>query len=101
MALGVFAHVNLDQSLFVAEYLLREHAGEESLADACRAEEKEGSDGAARVAQAGAGAAQGAGEGADGLVLAHDGGGKLLLQVQKPGHFVPAHARDGDAGGSG
>ena len=98
VALGVFGHVDLDERLLVAEDLRGERAREERLADAGRTEEEERADGAARIAEARARAAEGAGEGRNGLVLADDGGGELLLEVEEACGLVLAHPADGDAG---
>src|SRR5579864_7948745 len=65
-------HIEADQGLFGAEHELRQGARDFSLADAGRSEEQERADGTVWILQAGTRAADGAGQGADRLVLRDD-----------------------------
>ena len=49
--LGILAHVEADEGIFLSEHLLGEALGEIGLAYACRAEEEERTDRSARVSQ--------------------------------------------------
>src|ERR1700680_939910 len=76
-------HVEADQSLFGAEHELRQSARDFGFADARGAQEQEGSDGAVRILQTGARTADGAGQGADRLVLRDDALVQLFLDAQQ------------------
>ena len=96
--LHVLRHVDLDDRVGLAEHPLGEGAGEERLADAGGPEEEEGADGAARVLEVGAGAAEGAGHDLAGLVLADDRGLEVALEVEELLGLLALHAGEGDAG---
>jgi len=70
--LAVLAHVDAHQRIFVIEHEPGQRLGQLGLAHAGRAEEDERADRAARVLEAGAGAADGVGDGADRRLLADD-----------------------------
>ncbi len=69
MLLHEFRHIEADQRFLAAEHELRQGASDFGLADAGGTEEQERTDGPVRALQAGAAAANGAGQRADGFVL--------------------------------
>jgi hypothetical protein len=76
-------HVDLDHGVAVVEQLLGQDAGELGLTDAGGSQEDEATDGAALVGDAGAGAADGAGDGFDGFVLADDAALEGLFELEQ------------------
>ena len=96
--LHVLRHVDADHRLLRVEHELRQRAGELGLADAGRAEEEERADRALGVRQAGARAAQRAGDGLDGLVLADDALVQALLHVDELLDLALEHPADRDPG---
>src|ERR1019366_5097485 len=76
-------HVEADEGFFSAEHKLRQSARDFDLADARGAQEQERADGAVGILQAGAGTADGARQGADGLVLRDDALVQLFLDAQQ------------------
>ena len=97
MLLAEFAHVELNHVVLAIEHELGELAGEVGLAGAGGADEEEHADGAARVLEAGAGAADGAGDGGDGFVLADDAAAEGLFHLEEAGALFARDAGDGDA----
>ena len=83
MFLHVFAHVERDQRVFVAEQEFRQGFGQLRLADAGRAQEDERAARTLRVFQAGAGAADALAHGLDGVFLADDALVELGLHVEE------------------
>ncbi len=98
VALHELAHVDLDERILAAEHELGERLGQLRLAHAGGAEEDERADGALGVLEAGAGAANGLGDGVDGLVLADDTLVQRVLHLQQPLGLLLGDARDRDAG---
>jgi hypothetical protein len=96
--LHVLRHVDADERLLVREQEAREGPGQLGLADARGAAEDERADWPARILEAGAGAADRAGDGVDGLVLAHHRLVHLLLHAEQPLGFRLLQPRDRDAG---
>ena len=90
--LHVLAHVDAHHRLLVVEQELGERPGELGLADAGGPEEHERADRPVGVGQAGAAAADGVGDGGDGVVLADDPLVELLLEVDELGHLAPPSA---------
>src|SRR5258708_15593803 len=78
-----FGHVDLDDRVLRTKHLRGELLGQLGLADAGRAHEHERADGAARILEVGARAAQGAGDGDGGRVLADDGLLQLALECEQ------------------
>ncbi len=76
-------------------------AGEVGLAGAGGADEEEDADWAARVLEAGAGAANGAGDGLHGFVLADDAAAEVLFHLEQAGALFAGDAGDGNAGPHG
>ena len=98
MLLHVFGHVEAHDLAVAVEELLRERLRQLRLADAGRAEEEERADGAVLVLDAGAGAQDGVGDVAHGLVLADDAAVQLVREAQQLLALALDEARDGDAG---
>ncbi len=98
MLLAVLAHVDAHQGVLVVEHELGQRLGQLGLAHAGGAEEDERADRAARVLQAGAGPADGVGDGVDGLVLADDALVQALLHLQQLVRLGLHHLVDRDAG---
>src|SRR4051812_13594894 len=96
--LGVLGHVQLDQRVLAAEEELGERLGELGLADAGGAGEDERATGAARVLQAGTGAANGLGQRLDGVVHADDPLVQLVLHVEQPAGLLLGQLEHRDAG---
>ncbi len=98
MLLHEFGHVDADEGVFGVKEEFREGFAELGFSDAGGAKEHEGADGAAWIAEAGAGAADGVGDGFDGFFLADD------TAFEKRFHFLKAfavpfeHFGDGNAG---
>ncbi|CAM5676624.1 hypothetical protein SGRIM119S_02326 [Streptomyces griseorubiginosus] len=101
MPLLVLAHVEADHVLLGVEQGRREGLGQLGLPDAGGAEEDERADGAARVADAGAGTDDGVGDELDGLVLADDPLAQDLVQAQQLLAFALLETGHGDAGPGG
>ena len=97
----VLGHVEADHGVLVVEEEFGEGAGEFGLADAGGAEKEEGADGAVGVLEAGAGAADGLGDGGEGVVLADDALAEVVLEVEEAGLLGLLKAVDGDAGAAG
>ena len=76
-------HIEADQRLLAAEHELRQGARHFGFADAGGSEEEERADGPVRALQAGARAADGAGQGADRLVLRDDALVQLFFDAQQ------------------
>src|ERR1051325_8240592 len=94
--LHVLRHVEADQMLLRAEEELGQPSRHLGLPDARGAKEDEGAHGAVRRGDAEAGAADGAGDGADGLVLAHDPAHQHLFHVDEVRRLVGFDGRDRD-----
>ena len=98
MLLHEFGHVEADQSLLGAEHELRQGARDFGLADARGSEKQERADGAVRILQAGAGAADGARQGADGLILRNDALVQFFFDAQEFLRLFLFDRGDGHAG---
>ena len=98
MPLHIFRHVEADQLDRQAAGELARHLG---LADAGRAGEQVAADRLLRLAQAGAGQLDGAGQRVDRLVLAEHHGPEVARQVEQVGAVVARHALGRDAGDLG
>src|ERR1700687_385260 len=98
MFLHEFGHVEADESFLGAEHELRRSACDFGFADARGAQEQEGADGAVGILQAGSRTANGAGQGADGLVLRYDALVPLFLDAQKLLRLFFLDRGDGHAG---
>ena len=96
--LHVFGHVEADHGLFTPEHERRERARQQGLADARGAEEDERADGPPRVLEAGARPTHGAGNGLDGLILAHDRLVQCILHVEQTLGLLFLDAGHGDTG---
>src|SRR5580700_2406649 len=96
--LHVLGHVEADHGLLVVEEELGEGAGGFGFADAGGPEEDEGADGALGVAEAGAGTADGVGDGQESFILADDALAETLFHLDELADFAFEHAGDGDAG---
>src|SRR4051794_34159618 len=96
--LGVLGHVELDQRVLAAEEELGERLGELGLTDAGGAGEDERATGAARVLQAGTGAADRLGQRLDGVVHADDALVQLVLHVEQSARLLLGQLEDRDAG---
>src|SRR6478736_5400330 len=96
--LGVLGHVELDQRVLAAEEELGERLGELGLADTGGAGEDERATGAARVLEAGTGAADRLGQRLDGVVHADDALVQLVLHVEQPAGLLLGQLEDRDAG---
>ena len=92
------AHVHLDQGVVVAEEELGESLGQLRLTHTGRAGEDEGAGRTVRVLQAGAGAADGAGDGLDCLVLADDALVQLVFHVEETAGLAFGELEHRDAG---
>ncbi len=97
--LAELAHVERDQRRLVVEQELGERLGELGLSDARGAGEDERAGGALRVLEAGALAADRAGEGRDGLLLSDDALVQRLLHEDQAAGLLLGELEDGDAGG--
>ena len=95
--LHVFAHVELDERLGVAEHLLGQGLGEERFAHARRTQERKCADGALRILQVCAGAAQRLGHGQHGVGLADDHLGEHVLDLEQARGLVLLHPFERDA----
>ncbi len=93
----VFGHVDAGEGGGVVEEELGEGAGEFCFTDAGGAEEDEGSEGAVFVLEAGAGAADGVADGAEGVGLADDVLGEMGFEVGEALEFALLETGDGDA----
>src|SRR5260370_157853 len=91
-------HVEANQRLLRTKEKFREAAGNFGLADAGGTKEEEATDGARGVFQTGAAAANSAGKGGDGLILADDALVQLGLNAQKLLLLVFLDGSHGDAG---
>ena len=94
----VLAHVDADHGLLGVEERRGQRLGELGLADARRAEEDERADRPAGVLDAGAGADDGVGHEADGLVLTDDPLVEDLVEAQQLLALALLEPADGDAG---
>lgn len=101
MPLLVLTHIEADHVLLGVEQSPGERLGQLGFPDACGPEEDERADGAARVADAGAGADDGVGDKLDGFVLADDALAQDLVEAQQFLAFALLEAGDGDAGPGG
>src|SRR5579862_7189409 len=101
MLLHELGHVEADQSLFGAEHELRQRARDFGLADASWAQEQERADGPVRILQAGAGATDSAGQGADRLVLRDDPLVQLFFDAEQLLRLFFFNRRDRDTGPAG
>ena len=88
----------LISAVLVAEQELGERLGQLGLPDAGRAEEDERAARALRVLEAGPGAADGLGDGLDGVLLADDPLVELVLHAQELLGLLLGELVDGDAG---
>ena len=84
-------------AFFVVKHHFAKGAAKLRFAHARGTQEDERADGALGVLQARAGAAKGAADGADGLVLPHDAAVQQLLHVEQPLAFVLGHLFHRDA----
>ena len=98
MFFHVFAHVEADDGFVAVKEESGEGAAQFGFADAGRAEEEEGTDGAVRVGQSGAVAADGVCYRFDGGLLADDAGTQCAFQCQQFFFFAFEHFGDRDAG---
>jgi len=94
-------HIDLDQGVLGAEEYLRQGTGEFRFAHASGAEEDKGADRPARVLQAGARAADGAGDRTDRFLLTDDAPVQFFFEAQQPGRLLLGQAGDRDAGPHG
>src|SRR6202140_451678 len=94
MALHELRHVETDDRVLVVEEEARQLASQLRLPDAGRSEEDEGADRAARVLEAGPGAADGLGDDRDGIVLADQAGMDVLLHAEQSGRLLLDEAGD-------
>ena len=90
--LHVFRHVDLNECLRVSKHELGEVACEIGFPDTRRAEEKERADGALRILEVGAGAAERLGNGDDRFVLADHAAFELVLHFQELFGLLLLHA---------
>ena len=95
--LHVLGHVELDEVALVAEEELGQRLGQLGLAHARGAQEDERAAGALGVLEAGPGAADGLGDGLDGVLLADDPLVQLLLHPEQLGRLLLGELVDGDA----
>src|SRR3984957_11707889 len=93
-----FGHIEADQSFLGAEHELRQGAGDFGFAHARGTKEQERSDRPVRVLQAGAAAADGAGQSAYGFVLRDDSLVQLFFNPQQLLSFFFLDRSDGHAG---
>src|ERR1700730_3670624 len=98
MLLHELRHIEANQRLLRTEQKFREAAGDFRLADAGGAEEEEAANGARRILESGAAAANGARQGGDGFVLADDALVQLGLDAQEFLLLVFLDGGDRDAG---
>ncbi len=94
----VLAHIDADHSLVGVEQELGQRASHLGLAHAGGTQEDERAQGPVGVLQAAAGAADGVGDGAHRIVLAHHALVQPLFHVQQLLNFTFQQPRDGDAG---
>src|SRR4051812_1481860 len=99
--LHVLGHVEADQALLVAEEELGEGLGQLGLPDAGGPQEDERTGGTLGVLQAGAGAADGLADRADGLLLPDDPLVELVLHAEELLGLLLGELVDGDAGPDG
>ena len=97
MLLGVFAHVQLDQGVLVAEQELRQRLGELGLADAGWAGEDERPARPLRILQSGPRTPDRPGQRAYGVVLADVALAQLVLHPQQSGRLLLGQLEDRDA----
>ena len=96
--LHVFAHVDLDERLGVAEHELREGLGEQRLAHARRPGEDERADRTLRILETRAAAADGLRHALDRRILADDLLVEFVFHAHEPGLILGGHPRERDAG---
>jgi len=94
----VFAHVESDDGSFVVEEEFGEGFGEFGFSDAGGSEEHERADRAVFVLEAGAGAADGVGDGGDRLMLPDDAFHEALFHFDEFFAFAFLEAGDGNSG---
>ncbi len=94
--LHVLRHVDPDHGLLGVEHELGQRAGQLRLADAGGTDEQERADRPVGVLEAGAGTAQGVGDGLHRLVLADHAIVEALLHVDELGHLALHQLRDRD-----
>ena len=99
--LHVLRHIEADERLVGAEEELGQSAGHFRFAHAGWSQEQERADGAMRRLEAGARAANSAGEGADGLLLRDDALVQLFLDAEQLLRLFFLDAGDGHAGPAG
>src|SRR5579885_3040422 len=88
----VFAHVQVNERLGVAEHLFSQGFGQQRFADAGGAQQQEGADGPARVFQIGPRTAQGLANRRHRFALADDDFLHLVFDGEQSRHFVLSHA---------
>ncbi len=98
VALHVFAHVDADHRVFVAEHHLGQGLGQLGLAHPGRAEEQEGGDRPAALAQPGAGQAHGVADRGDRFLLADHPLVQALFHLQELLALLGGQFGDRDAG---
>src|SRR5579864_8724059 len=98
MLLYVLGHVETDQRFLAPEQEFREAPRDFRLANAGRAEKQKASDGASWGFQSGAAAANGAGQGGNGLVLADNALVQFDFNAQQFLLFVFLDRSDGNSG---
>ncbi len=96
--LVVLAHVNAHQGILIVKHEFGQRLGKLGFAHAGRPDEDERADGAFGVFEAGAGAADGIGDGADGGILPDDALVQPLFHVQQALRLGLQHLVDRDAG---
>ena len=96
--LHVLGHIDADQILFVVKEVGGNGLCQLGLAYAGRPEEEEGTDRPLGILDPGAGALDGLGDDADGLVLSDDAAVQALIQVQELLAFALDQLGDGDTG---
>src|SRR5829696_1447674 len=98
MPLHVLGHIEPDHGLLVAEEVLGKRPRELRLANARGTEEDKRATGPIRVFDTGERAADGAGDGLDGLILPDDTAVQLVLHLQELLGFLLGHLLDRNAG---
>ena len=91
-------HIDLDEVIIRTEEEVSQRLRQLSLTHTGRAGEDEGTGRTAWILQACTGAADGAGDGLDRLVLANDALVQLLFHVEQAGRFLLRQLQHGDAG---
>ncbi len=99
--LHVLRHVEPDDVLLIVEQVLGQGPGELGLSHAGGPEEDEAPDGPVGVLETGPRPADGVGDGADRVVLAHHAGVQPVLHVEQAFRLTFQEAVDGDAGPRG